>query len=145
MADIEESNLVQHARQELELAGVEEDVRPSILAAIQAFSSYGHSGGSASIVIPMINDLLNFRNIAPLTDRREEWMDVADFAGYQVWQNRRNSEAFSTDGGKTYYLLSEERKWIPWRIRRRLRKRSEYLVFPKHYSQPYGFIIGVAE
>lgn len=142
---VEESNLVAHARRELEFAGVEEDVRPSIIAAVEAFASYGHSGGSASVVIPMLNDLLNFKNIAPLTDRRDEWMDVADFAGYQVWQNRRNSEAFSLDGGGTYYLLSEERKWIPWRIRRALRKRSEYLVFPKHRSARTGFILGVAE
>lgn len=144
--------LVEHARRELEIARVEEDVRPSIVAAVEAFASFGHSGGSASAVIPMLNDLLRFKNIAPLTDDPGEWMDVADFAGYQVWQNRRNSEAFSLDGGKTYYLLSEERfrwphairrhfpgelkyylsHWLPWRLRRRLRAISPYLIYPRH-------------
>lgn len=145
MADIEESNLVQHARQELEFAGVEEDVRPSILAAIQAFSSYGHSGGSASIVIPMINRLLQFQNISPLTDNPDEWNDVAEFSGRALWQSRRRADAFSEDGGKTYYCLDEKRRWIPWSLRKKLRGINEYLVFPKHYSNPYAFIIGVAE
>lgn len=107
------SNLVNHAARELELAGVEEDVRPIIIKAIEAFASYGHSGGSASVVIPMIGDLLQFRNLAPLTNNSYEWNDVSDFSGTPVWQNNRNSEAFSEDGGKTYYLLSEHksRRW----------------------------------
>ncbi len=27
-----------------------------------------------------------------------------------IWQNRRNGEAFSMDGGKTYYLISDRTK-----------------------------------
>jgi len=108
--------LVEHARRELELAGVEDDVRPSIIAAVEAFASYGHSGGSASVCIPMLNELLQFKNISPLTNSPDEWMDVATESQPPIWQNNRCSEAFSNDGGKTYYLLSEvkPRRW--WRI-----------------------------
>lgn len=114
------SNLVEHAKRELELAGVEHDVRPSIISAISCFASYGHSGGSASIVIPMINDLLNFRNISPLTDDPSEWMRVGDEDTLPIYQSTRRADAFSNDGGRTYYCLDEPkaRDWLGRKRRR---------------------------
>lgn len=105
----EESNLVTHARRELELVGENPDVIEWFLNVIREFASYGHSGGSASICIPRLNDLLQYKNLTPLTDDPKEWIhhngDV--FPPDGIWQNARNGEAFSKDGGKTYYLLSE--------------------------------------
>lgn len=103
-------SLLEHARFELELIGEEEETIQGYLNVIQAFANMGHSGGSASVAIPVINELLQFHNLTPLTNDPDEWLfhgeDVWG-AGGGVWQNRRNSEAFSNDGGKTYYLLSE--------------------------------------
>ena len=48
------SSLVEHAKRELELCGqTAEDpaYAASIVAAVEAFASYGHSGGSASVAI----------------------------------------------------------------------------------------------
>lgn len=106
------SNLVDHAKRELALAGNDDDFNQSIIKAVEAFSSFGHSGGSASVAIPMLNDLLNFRNLTPLTDDPDEWNHVSEDVWGEaggVWQNQRNSEAFSNDGGTTYYLLSESK------------------------------------
>ena len=100
---VPQSNLVDHARRELALIGNDLEFNESIIAAIRAFSSYGHLGGSASVAIPMINDLLQFKNLTPLTDDPAEWNEVTD----NTWQSSRRSEAFSNDGGGTYYLLSE--------------------------------------
>ena len=50
------------------------------------------------------------RNLTPLTDNPDEWyFHDASVAGVEggFCQNIRNGEAFSHDGGKTYYLLSE--------------------------------------
>lgn len=104
------SNLVEHAKRELALIGEEEDdgFKESIVKAVQGFVSYGHSGGSASVAIAMINDLLQGKNLTPLTDDSREWMEV----GPQVWQSTRCHEAFSEDGGKTHYLLSDEPRVI---------------------------------
>lgn len=106
------SNLVDHAQRELELCGqFEEDpaYAQSIVAAVAAFASYGHSGGSAMCAIDQLTRLLNFDNLSPLTDGPEEWQDHTDISGEQpMFQNRRNGKAFSEDGGKTYYLLDEE-------------------------------------
>jgi hypothetical protein len=105
------SNLVNHARHELELVGEDETTIEGYLRVIQAFADMNHSGGSAFVAIPVINELLQFRNLKPLTNNPDEWV----FHGPQtwgaeggVWQNKRNSEAFSHDGGKTYYLLSSK-------------------------------------
>lgn len=105
------SPLVEHAKRELALIDPNEPddgFKESIVKAVQGFVSYGHSGGSAVVAIGMINDLLQGKNLTPLTSAAKEWMDV----GPQVWQSTRCSEAFSEDMGKTYYLLSDEPRVI---------------------------------
>ena len=104
------SNLVTHARRELELIGEEPETIEGYLKVVQAFADMGHSGGSASIAVPVITELLQFKNLRPLTDDPKEWFfheaaTVGNEEGF--WQNIRNSAAFSHDGGKTYYLVSD--------------------------------------
>lgn len=103
------SGLVAHAKRELELIGEDPETIEGFLKVIQAFADMGHSGGSASVCIPMLNDLLQFKNLAPLTDDPDEWMHIHEkMAGVpDCWQSTRNPEAFSNDGGLTHYLLSE--------------------------------------
>jgi hypothetical protein len=105
-----DSNLVKHARRELDRIGEDSGTAEGILNVIRAFSAMGHSGGSAEHTIPILNELLQFKNLGPLTDDPEEWFyhgeEVWGSPG-GVWQNLRNSEAFSNDGGKSFYLLSE--------------------------------------
>ncbi len=107
---VPDGNLVEHAKRELDLIGDDGDgFNQAIIAAVRGFSSYGHSGGSAAVGVSMVTELLQFHNLSPLTNNPKEWFyhteDVAGPGG--VWQNARRGEAFSTDGGKTYYLLSE--------------------------------------
>lgn len=104
------SELVEHARRELELCGqTAEDpaYAESIIRAVEAFATFGHSGGSAMIAIEQLNALLRFKNLSSLTDNPAEWIDRSDMSGEPMWQSRRNSEAFSSDGGNTFWLLSE--------------------------------------
>lgn len=106
-----ESNLMIHARRELELLGEEPEIVEGYLKMIQIFADMDHSGGSASVFIPTLTRLLWFKNLTPLTDDPDEWIHhTAEVWGEPggVWQNVRNGEAFSDDGGKTYTLLSEE-------------------------------------
>lgn len=104
-----QSNLVDHAKRELNLLGEDPEIVEGYIKVIRAFADMGHSGGSASVAIPVIHELLQFHNLKALTDDPAEWMfhgpDVA--GGDGIWQNIRRSEAFSHNGGKTYYLLSE--------------------------------------
>lgn len=106
--DLEESNWITHAKRELALAGNEEDFNDCVLAAIRAFAKYGHSGSSAGVGTHILKDLLEFKNLTPLTDDPSEWMQVNPSDDeVVVWQSTRNSDAFSEDGGKSYYLVSE--------------------------------------
>lgn len=99
-------SLVEHAARELQLCGqFREDpaYAQSVVAAVAAFASYGHSGGSASCAVSQLTTLLQYGTLSPLTDDPEEWVRHQP----DMWQSSRNPQAFSQDGGKTYYLLDE--------------------------------------
>lgn len=96
-------SLVEHAKRELELCGqFAEDpaYAQSIVAAVAAFASYGHSGGSAGVALHQLTALLRFEALSPLTSDPDEWVDHGG-----VWQNRRDSRAMSGDGGKTWWYV----------------------------------------
>ncbi|MGV2914673.1 hypothetical protein [Streptomyces alfalfae] len=106
----EESNLVAHARRELRLIGEDPDTIRGLIRVVQAFADMGHSGGSAPHCIAYLDKLLHYQPLSDLTDDPAEWIDrhAEGLTNQPLWQSRRYSEAFSTDGGKTYYLLSEQ-------------------------------------
>lgn len=105
-------SLVEHAKRELELNGqYEEDpaFAESLIKAIEAFSDYGHSGGSAGAGIYMLNQLLQFKPLSPIGQSPDEWIHIADERtnGENLWQNSRRSTTFSRDGGKTWYDIDD--------------------------------------
>lgn len=104
----EESALVAHARNEFDYIGDEEHVVAAYLDIIRIFESLGHSGGSAGFFIETLYILLRMKNLTPLTDSSDEWSYYDEEMWGEsggIWQNNRNSEAFSDDGGKTYRFL----------------------------------------
>jgi hypothetical protein len=109
-------NLVEHARKELILLGqYEEDPEfsESLIKAVEAFASFGHSGGSAMIGAEMLYKLLKYENLSALTNDPGEWLDRTEYTPENpLWQNIRNSSCFSTDGGKTYYSLEDNERKI---------------------------------
>lgn len=113
------TTLVEHAKYELDLCGqMAEDpaFAQSIIAAVAAFASYGHSGGSAGVAIDMLHHLLQRRHISPLTSSPDEWEDRSEQSGYPMWQNRRDSAAFSNDGGITHWFVdadADDRRGCP--------------------------------
>lgn len=130
------SNLVDHAKQELDIlaskGGHDEELNQIIVECIEKFAEYGHSGGSAAWAIPVLNDLLQFKNLSPLTDNPDEWMAVGTgdllYRGRTLHQSRRNPEAFSHDGGMTYYLLSngssDQNPWPRYKTERYIKEKS---------------------
>lgn len=102
-------NLIEHARKELDLLGESERAISAYIDLIQAFSDMRGLGATPEDVVPIITKLLYFKNVTPLTDNPEEWVEVGTNSGMSknLWQSTRDAEAFSTDGGKTYYTLSE--------------------------------------
>ena len=99
------SNLVRHARRELEIVGEDPEFIERYLDIIRVFAAQGHSGGSASVFIPTLNDLLQFKPLTPVTDDPIEWIEV----GEKMWQNTRYSAAFTSDPTfKTYWSVDDK-------------------------------------
>lgn len=110
------SNLVDHATRELKEASVDAELSKIIVEMIRTFASYGHSGSSAEYAANLVNALLRFQVLTPITDDPSTWEHHPEEGWGEpggVWQNRRNSKAFSTDGGKTYRLLGDSQS-EPW-------------------------------
>lgn len=101
------SNLVEHARRELQIVGEDQDVIDGIASVVQAFADCGHSGGSAPYAIAYLEKLLRFEALAPLTNNPDEWEDRSEISGVPMWQSRRDPRAISYDGGKTYQLTDQ--------------------------------------
>jgi hypothetical protein len=113
--------LVDFAKTELDKAGLfskdsdyEGMLGNAVMDLMKVFASQGHSGFSAQLTRQLFNLVSDYKPLSPLTDNPDEWMEVGDqmpprtpSGEGSVWQSRRNPEAFSEDGGKTYYLLSD--------------------------------------
>lgn len=65
-----------------------------ILKMVQVFADEGHSGFSASYAVAVLEKLLRFEPLSPLTGADDEWNEV----GEGVFQNRRCSHVFLEDG-----------------------------------------------
>lgn len=98
------SNLVEYAKAELDRAGFKlgEDeytlaVRDAALELVEKFSEQGHSGFSAGMVIGIVEKLMRFHPLTPLTGEDAEWMEV----GGGVFQNVRCGHVFK-EGGEAY-------------------------------------------
>lgn len=77
-------SLVDHARYELDRCGqTAEDpmYAQSIISAIAALVSYGHSGGSMAAAIGQLMTLLQYRTLSPLTSDPDEWFDHGSESG----------------------------------------------------------------
>lgn len=104
------SRLVDHARRELIRCGQwDEDpaYSQSLLAAIAAFCTFGHSGGSQGMAVAQLTALLAGETLTPLTNDPDEWEDRSAISGVPMWQNNRNSAAISYDHGLTYQLMTD--------------------------------------
>lgn len=100
--------LVAHARRELALIGEDDWLTEGLCKVITAFAEMGHSGFSAEHSTTVLEKLLRYRPLSPITDDPAEWEDRSEMSGYPIWQNVRDSRAMSKDGGKTYTLVDEE-------------------------------------
>lgn len=95
------SLLRQHAETELALLGGHQDemqrlMNQHVLAIVDLFSRQGHSGFSASYAISVLEKLLRYEPLTPLTGDDSEWEEVGQAHGgdKRCWQNKRCSHVF---------------------------------------------------
>lgn len=95
----QDTALTKHVRREIEL--VDGSVALNCTNIARVFALEGHSGGSASIVIPWIQKALSGEPIVPLTGEDTEWNDVSEMSGYPLWQNKRCARVFKDADGES--------------------------------------------
>jgi hypothetical protein len=106
-----------HALRELKLGGMLDDsadhktkniasVITNLMTALQELED--PDGVTMKAAIGLFIMLVNMRLISPITDSEEEWANKTDLEkGIALWQNIRDPNLFSGDGGKTYYVLDD--------------------------------------
>jgi len=120
-------NLLNYAKQELALLNKSGDEMQNQMDAhichmIEEFAEEGHSGFSAEYAISILEKLLRYRPLTPLTGEDDEWRDTFG----DIKQNIRFSEVFkhadgqaywskgkifSDDGGESWYTCKDS--WVP--------------------------------
>lgn len=96
--------LVEHAEKELALLSDGEPcemqamMNRHILEMVKLFADFGHSGFSAGYTISVLERLLRFEPLKPLTGEDDEWNEV----GEGVFQNNRCSHVFREADGRAY-------------------------------------------
>jgi hypothetical protein len=144
--------LVDYAKSELDilLAGCEDDesremqqrMNNHILEMVQVFADENHSGFSASYAIGLLEKVLRYHPLTPLTGGADEWNEVEP----GMFQNRRcpsvfkdktkhngkayilDGKIFSDDDGKTWFgksgedgdVVIEAFPWMPPREQERV-------------------------
>lgn len=137
----EKNNLVLHAERELEILlnqcedeegrEMQKHINKDILEVVEIFSNQGHSGFSANYAIGMIEKLLRYEPITPLTGADDEWTKL-DYNDDTKYQNKRCSRVFknadgqaydiegkifSEDGGRSWYQSKDSREYIKFPYR----------------------------
>lgn len=108
------SNLVDYATEELNRAGLLDTASDydgmlgeAVLDLVKAFSKQGHSGASAATTVSLLERLLRYEPLTPLTFARDEWIDQSYASGTSLWQNKRDSRIFTEDEASTYYSVDD--------------------------------------
>lgn len=104
------SNLVEHAKYELERAGFFKKnsiyggmLGRSVLDLIKAFAKQGHSGMSANMAINLFERLAKYKPLVPLDFCDDEWNEC----GEGTFQNKRDSAVFKEGkNGRPYYIYA---------------------------------------
>lgn len=103
------SGLERHAERELALLMGDPDgddmqraMNKHLLRMVRTFAREGHSGFSASYAVSVLEKLLRYEPLGPITDDPAEWQEISEEMGRICWQNRRCSHVFKDADGRAY-------------------------------------------
>lgn len=101
------SNMTAFAKEELRrLRGDEPDEMQDLMDAhiirmVETFADEGHSGFSASYAVSILEKVLRFEPLTPLTGDADEWSSL-DYEPDMAAQNKRCSRVFKRADGTAY-------------------------------------------
>lgn len=121
---------------------MQEKMNNDILDIVERFSDQGHSGFSAGYALSILDRLLRFKPITPLTGEDSEWVLVYNQStGKKIYQNNRCSSVFkviAVDGEVTVHdndsVSCSDNGGITWFSGYTTRKYLDNIAFP--YTPP---------
>jgi hypothetical protein len=89
----------------VELSLIQEDSKVILwyVSVLEAYNAMNLTEEASDHCLQVINRLIRYENLAPLTDEPMEWVKIGD----DYWQSIRCYDAYSKNGGETYKLHSE--------------------------------------
>jgi len=142
-------SMIEYAKSELERIGKDEEgmqdmMNRNILEIIEKFSNQGHSGFSASYALSILDRLLRFKPITPLTGEADEWNETySSKKGIKTYQNKRCSSVFmdKTESGEVIRcedidaIIVSDNGGITWFSSGRFRKDVTFPYTPSVYPE----------
>lgn len=134
--------LVEYAKSELARIGRDEDgmqdmISKNILSIVEMFSEQGHSGFSAGYALSVLDRLLRFKPLTPLTGEDDEWNEIS----HGTQQNKRCSSVFRNADGTAHDIdgiIVSDNGGITWFSSGRFRKEVTFpYTPPTHAKQVY--------
>lgn len=117
--------------------GLQSLMDKNILEIVKIFGEQGHSGFSASYALSVLERLLRFKPISPLTGQDDEWNE----AGSGSLQNKRCSSVFKKSDGTCYdidAIIVSDNGGITWFSSGRFRKEVTFpYAVPLHPEKVY--------
>lgn len=131
--------MIEYAKNELaripcDEDGMQEHMNSNILEMVRLFSEQGHSGFSAGYALSVLERLLRFKPISPLTGEDDEWREVC----HGSWQNKRCSSVFKDKDGKAHdidAIIVSDNGGITWFSSGRFRKEVTFPYYPPTHPE----------
>lgn len=80
---------------------MQQKMNENIVEIVKVFAQQGHSGFSAGYAINLIEKLLKYEPITPLTGEDSEWIEL-NYNDDTAYQNKRCSRVFKDKDGRAY-------------------------------------------
>lgn len=123
-----ELNRILNTCEDEESREMQEKINNDILSIIEVFSNQGHTGFTANYTINILERLLRYQPLSPLTGEDDEWVKTSDYGDTEIsFQNKRcpsvfknengiaynvEGKVFSEDGGKTWFTSKASKVYI---------------------------------
>lgn len=111
----DDSLLMEHAKTELDLllkldpdaseedVKIQQEINEHVLDLVEVFAQAGHSGSTAAWTIAVLNKLLQFQVLTPISGNDDEWTEVVDATSGEpnapIYQNKRRSSVLKDATG----------------------------------------------
>ena len=129
------SDIIEYAKSELDRIpkgeddGMQEMMNNNILEILEKFADQGHSGFSASYAISVLERLMRWKPISPLTGEEDEWITVTE----STKRNKRCSSVFLKPDGTAHDIdgiIVSDNGGITWFSSGRFRKEITFPYMP---------------